>query len=671
MIRRFLCRKHVPNIFLGTASYVTTPRSSSSALTEAGAAQPPAPRPLSHPDIITPTDSRPEGIGLYVVQPRPPEGSDSYWNRYVGLARPHWLALAASTLCLVAYSASTLAIPHFFGHLIDCATNGDMPVNTAAILLALFSAAGVTNFCRLALVGRAGEKIIHDLRVRVFRALVHKRCDFFDKSENMTGGLSQRVSSDSSFVGMTLSEALSNGTKNVCQMIGSLCIMLYLSPPLTGVIVVMLPPLAIIAGTYGRFVRKLTAQRSHALVSMASTATERISHIQTVKAFANENLEVRLFEKNSNKVLSMAYRMVHWNAAYTACLHVSGYFTLYGLIYAGSMLVASHDLTGGSLFSFILYTVYCGLGIVGTVNFANEMNKGFGASLGLFKILDEAGEVERPAAASKEMVMAKSPLGGSQIDIAGVTFAYPTRKESLVYHNVSFTIRPGLCTALVGSSGSGKSTLAKLLLKLYGDYEGTITMDGVDIRNFDDKLLRGRIGYVPQEPVLFNGTISQNIAYGISGRNWEDPIDTWLLSAIQDAATQSNAHEFIMALPEGYDTLVGESGKSLSGGQKQRIAIARALIKNPGLLILDEATSALDRESEKIVQASIDKIIGNARSQKQRAVLVITHRVSMMKAADYIVLLENGKVLGEGKQEDMVTRPEFKRVLGDFDSDDE
>jgi ATP-binding cassette subfamily B (MDR/TAP) protein 10 len=573
-------------------------------------------------------------------------------------------AIAASTICLTAYSAATLSIPHYFGALIDAACQGDMPIRTASILIGLFAMSGASNFLRLNLVGSAGEKMINDLRVRLYRSIVFKKAGFFDSSDHMAGSLVQRVVGDTSIVGVTLTEALSNGTKNVFQMLGSLGIMLYLSTPLTGVILVMLPPLVIVAGQYGKFVRKLQSQRQDSTAKMAASATERLSHILTVKAFASERLETSLFERNSKSVLQTSLRMVHWNAAYTACLHMGGYMTLYGLVYGGSMLVATKDITAGTLFSFILYTIYCGLGIVGSVNFATDLNKGFGASMGLFRLLDASEEVN-PIGANLSMGEAgKSPMGGSNIEITNLSFSYPSRPDAFVYRGVNLHIRPGVCTAIVGASGSGKSTLAKLLLKLYPEYEGTITIDGVDLRSLNEYVLRARIGYVPQEPVLFNGTIAQNIAYGVGQRQWHDPIDAWTMNAIQEATQLSNAHEFIMSLPDGYDTVVGESGKAMSGGQKQRIAIARALIKNPTLLILDEATSALDRESEKVVQQSTEGIIKNARSHKQRAVLIITHRLSMIQAADNVVVIDQGKVVSEGSQADIGKCPIFRQLVG-------
>eukprot|EP00760_Papus_ankaliazontas_P008259 PhM_4_TR13714/c0_g1_i1/m.91394/K05657/ABCB10; ATP-binding cassette, subfamily B (MDR/TAP), member 10 len=669
-----------PNAFwMLRRSYVTSPATTGGAQ-KAAAAVPPnkkpsdvAPSPNSDapppahatpaPEVITPSTPPPEGIGFYVVQPQPEVGKEPYWKRYVALARPHLPGLLASTLCLAVYSAATLAIPSYFGVLIDAACGGEMPVNTAMTLLGLFGVNAVSNIFRLTLVGTIGERIIHDLRVRLYRSLVHKESSFFDAEENMTGGLVQRVSGDTIVVGTTLSEALSNGTKNIFQMVGSMAVMLYLSTPLTGVIVIMLPPLAIIAGRYGKYVRRLHADRQNMISQMASATTERIGHIQMVKAFGNERSEVNLFTRNSLRVLGSSISVVRWNAAYTGFLHVGGYFTLYSLIYAGSMLVASHDLTAGTLFSFILYTVYCGLGIIGSTNFFTEMNKGFGASMNIFKLLDKKEEEEHMGNVSVEEI-AKTPAGGSHVVISDVTFRYPTRPDVAVYDGLNLEIKPGCCTALIGASGGGKSTIVKLLLKLYTDYEGSITVDGLELRDFNDKLLRTRVGYVPQEPVLFNGTIAQNIAYGLNQREWDDPIDKWTMVAIIEATKLCNAHDFITALPDGYQTLVGEGGRSLSGGQKQRIAIARALVKNPTLLVLDEATSALDMDSEKIVQGAIEGIIKSARSNRQRAVVVITHRLSMLKAADDVVLLDKGRVSVQGSLEEVSKAPLFRTMMG-------
>jgi len=310
----------------------------------------------------------------------------------------------------------------------------------------------------------------------------------------------------------------------------------------------------------------------------------------------------------------------------------------------------------------MLYTIYCGIGIMGITNLFGELNKGYGASIRMFDIIDRF-ERRQAETQGKKGVVPMPFKGDFRFD--AVSFAYPTRPETLIYDGLTLALTPGRCTVVVGSSGSGKSTMGALLLKLYDANGGKVTIDGHAIADIDTAWLRGTIGYVPQEPVLFGGSIAQNIAYGLAQqRKWDEPIDQWTMTAIIEAAKKANAHDFISSLPEQYNTFVGEGGRSLSGGQKQRVAIARALIKAPALLILDEATSALDAESELVVQEAIERLVQDARAQSQRGVLMFAHKLSMIRTADTVVLLDKGRVVQEGSFEQLQQNPLFRQLVG-------
>eukprot|EP00658_Telonema_sp_P-2_P038184 TRINITY_DN2743_c0_g1_i5.p1 TRINITY_DN2743_c0_g1~~TRINITY_DN2743_c0_g1_i5.p1 ORF type:complete len:303 (-),score=76.60 TRINITY_DN2743_c0_g1_i5:198-1106(-) len=300
---------------------------------------------------------------------------------------------------------------------------------------------------------------------------------------------------------------------------------------------------------------------------------------------------------------------------------------------------------------------------MGLTNLMTEINKGYGASIRLYDIIDAFESMEAATKAAAKPIIPTSPT--FQIDFKDVHFAYPTRPEAPIYAGLNLTVQPSKCTCIVGASGSGKSTLAYLLMKLYGANEGSVLVDGHPIDEVDTTWLRSKVGYVGQEPVLFGGTVAQNILYGCNERQWDDPVDKWAMSQAVDAAKRANAHAFISSLPAGYDTYVGEGGRSLSGGQKQRIAIARALARTPSVMILDEATSALDSESEAVVQEAIVNLIGNAKAAgSQISVLMFAHKLSMIRNADHIVVLEGGKVLVEGTFEEVSANSTFCQLVG-------
>ena len=606
---------------------------------------------------------RPAGKGLsnmvYVAEPASKKGT---WKRFWQIGRNERTMVGLAVCSVACYSMATLAIPAGFGQLMDYASQGSMPMGTSLKLIGWFCLAGAANAARLAFIGYAGENIIARLRSRLYKAIVGQPTPFFDSPQNRTGALVQRLSLDCNLVGSSLTEALIQGSKNFLQTVGSLGIMLYYSPLMTGVIMCMVPPIAVFAGVYGKYVRKLTTQMQDQMAAASTIAEERLGSIRTVKAFGQEKVEVRWYGQNVNKVLATSKTMLLWNASYVGSLHTVGYFAMYGMIWAGSMMVATGDLTSGVLVSFMLYMIYCGLGLMGLTNLMTEINKGYGASIRLFDILDRFEAVEALEKDAKRIIPTTPAY---QIALNNVTFAYPARPEATIYSDMSLNVAPGKCTCVVGASGSGKSTMALLLMKLYEANEGTMTLDGVDVKDLDTAWLRSQIGYVGQEATLFGGTIAQNIAYGLGDRNWDDELDQWATAAVAEAAAGANAHDFISSLPEGYQTYVGETGRSLSGGQKQRVAIARALIRNPSILILDEATSALDSESEVIVQAAIDELIERAKHKgTQRTVLMFAHKLSMIRKADHIVVIEEGKVLVEGSFEEVSKHDTFRQLVG-------
>nr|CCC94670.1 putative ABC transporter [Trypanosoma congolense IL3000] len=596
---------------------------------------------------------------VYVVEPATRKGA---FLRFLGTVRGEAGLICTAVLGVSLYSLATLAIPAAFGQLIDFAGNGEIPLGTSMQLLGWFALAGAANFVRLACIGYTGERVIARLRGRLYRAVLVQPASFFDVAENSTGSLAQRLTMDCNLIGTSLTEAVTQGSKNVLQTFGSIGIMLYYSPTLTGVVCGMIPPLAIFAGVYGKFVRKLQRQMQDAIASSGSVVGERLNNIRTVKAFAMESKELKWYEKKVDTVFQLSKRMLFFNASYVSSIQFVGYGALYCIIWAGSVLVASNQITSGVLFSFVLYTVYCGLGLMGLTNLVTEINRGFGASIRVYDILDAAEGIQNSQKETKSVIPANCLW---DITLQDVSFAYPTRPEAPVYDKLTLHIKPTRCTCIVGSSGSGKSSLAMLLMKLYERSGGSFTIDGTDIKDIDTRWLRGKVGYVGQEPVLFGGTIAQNIAYAAEDHDWDAAMDRWVYSSVVESAVKANAHQFISALPEGYDTYVGEGGRSLSGGQKQRIAIARALLRSPSILILDEATSALDSESEVVVHEAVSSLIEDARKgNEKRTVLMFAHKLSMIQKADHIVVLDKGRAAVQGTFDEVRANPLFCQLVG-------
>lgn len=598
-------------------------------------------------------------VPFFVVEPSKKPGS---FRKYLLSAREEYPMLLGAVLGVCAYSFGTLAIPAAFAELIDYASKGEFPQGTIYKMVGLFSIAAVGNVLRMALMGCAGEKAIARLRNRLYRAMVNQPAAFFDEPENRTGALVQRLSMDCNLVGASLTDGLTTGVKNIVQTVGSIGVMVYYSPTLTLGIMSIIPPIALFAGVYGKHVRVLTQTMQNRLAEKATIAEERLSNIRTVKSFGREANEIEVYQRKVQEVLAISNRLQIFQAFYSSGLQLMGYFALLGIMSLGSMLVANGSISSGLLFSFSLYTIYCGIGFMGVAQLLGDLNKGYGASMRIFQIISESEEITRGAESCKNII----PLQCQWIiRFNDVDFAYPTRPDAPVYKKLTLELRPSHCTCIVGASGSGKSSLASLILKLYAPSSGSISIDEHSLMDISSSWLRENVGIVGQEPVLFGGTIAQNIAYGLDNHQWGDPIDQWTLQSVIDAAKKANAHDFIVSLPEGYETFVGESGRSLSGGQRQRIAIARALIRHPRLLILDEATSALDSESELVVQEAIEKLINATKSREgQRSVLMFAHKLSMIRKADRVVVLEGGGVKSEGTFEEVSRCPTFCQIVG-------
>jgi len=385
---------------------------------------------------------------------------------------------------------------------------------------------------------------------------------------------------------------------------------------------------------FGRFVTKLSKQVQDKIAETSVIVDETLQGIQNVKAFANERWEALRYGRVVGEVRLLALKSGRWQGAFVSFIILCMFGAIVLVIWRGVRLMALGEISTGELVTFIMYSIFIGASIGGLPEVINRMLKAIGASERLMDLQDEAPEPVSLAAKGEPLA-----LQGA-VRFEQVSFHYSTRADITVLQDVSFDVRPGERVALVGPSGAGKSTVASLALRSYDPVSGRVTIDGKDARDYDLTALRDRMAIVPQEVLLFGGTIRENIAYGKP----DAPADT-----IEAAARKANAHEFITSFPQGYETVVGERGIQLSGGQRQRIAIARAVLKDPAILILDEATSALDSESERLVQDALDQLM------KGRTSIVIAHRLSTVRDADRILVLDKGRVLESGTHDELIS----------------
>ncbi|XP_038073870.1 ATP-binding cassette sub-family B member 10, mitochondrial-like [Patiria miniata] len=570
----------------------------------------------------------------------------SEMTRLMSLAKPEASRLGVAIALLAFSSGVTMLVPFALGKVIDVIYSGSydslgsgvMMTNLTylcGVLSAVFLLGAGANFGRVYLMYTSGERVIKRLRESIFNSIMKQEIAFFDKTR--TGELVNRLSTDTTVIGNAVTTNISDGLRALAQAIGGVGMMFYTSVKLATIVISIVPPVAVIAVVYGRFLRSISKQVQDALAKSTEVAEEKISSVRTVRAFAQENREKRAYSSSVQHVLDLATKeSLLWGAFYAA-MGLSSNLIILAVLYNGGAMMTDAQITVGSLSAFLLYAAYVGISVGGISSFYSEMMKGLGASTRLWEILDRTPTIPL----TDGLVPNTSALQG-HIDFKNLHFAYPLRIDQPIFKELSLTVPAGSVTAVVGSSGSGKSTLGSLLLRYYDADQGQILLDGTDVRTLSPEWLRCQIGTVSQEPILFSTTIGENIAYGAN--NPESVTSEELVAAARTA----NALGFIQAFPDKFDTLVGERGLMLSGGQKQRIALARAILKNPKILILDEATSALDAESEYLVQEALQRLMVG------RTVITIAHRLSTIKRADNIAVLDKGSVVELGSYEELM-----------------
>ncbi len=536
-------------------------------------------------------------------------------------------------VALVFTSATVLTFPYLAGKLLDVASGkGGFVLTTinqiALALMGILVAQGVFSFVRVYTFSIVSERTLADIRSTVYEKIIWLPMTFFDRSR--VGELLSRITSDVSTLQDTFTITLAELLRQVLVLSIGVTIIFVLTPKLALFMILTFPVLVIGALFFGKFIRRLSKKTQDQLAGTNVIVEETLQSIAVVKSFTNELLEVGRYKKSLREVVNTAIHTAKYRGLFISFTILALFGGIVGVIWYGGYLVQSGDMTVGELLSFVLYTTFIGGSIAGLGDIYSQLQRSIGASERILEILSQADEHNTSHNSLK--------LNGA-IAYESVEFSYPTRADVTVLKSISFAVSPGEKVALVGPSGSGKSTIISLLMRFYPLGTGVIRVDGVDIGSYGLSAYRENIGIVPQEVILFGGTIRENIAYGNPRAGSAD---------IEHAARQANALEFIEGFPEKFDTVVGDRGVKLSGGQRQRVAIARAILKNPSILILDEATSSLDAQSEQLVQDALEKLM------KNRTTLVIAHRLSTIREADRILVIKDGRIAESGRHEDLI-----------------
>ncbi|MFL5646437.1 MAG: ABC transporter ATP-binding protein [Chloroflexota bacterium] len=557
------------------------------------------------------------------------------WGRLFRYLRPNLWRFAVAMVGLVFSSLIGLAFPLVIaGITTEVVAGGDSAGLDRLVLLlfGLFCVQAVGSFLQTYLLGIVGERVVAQLRGDLFGRLVTLSLDFH--AGRRVGELVSRLSSDVTLVRTMLTQTVTSLLSSLIGLIGSVIILFTLSPTLLFIVLLLAPVLIAIAFLFGRPLQRVSTDVQDTIARSTTTAEEALSGIRVVKSYVREDWELERYDTDLRSVVATGSRLALWRATFGALMGLLGFGTLAGLLWYTGHQVISGELGIGTLTGFLLYGVAIAASLGTIAGLYGQFREGTGAITRVFEIIDTRPTiVDAPAARPM-------PAGAGEIELDGVSFGYSP--DRLVLRDITLTVGAGETLALVGPSGSGKTTLTGLIPRLWDVTEGSIRVDGLDVRDVTLASLRGEIGLVAQEATLFGGSIRENILYGRL-----DATETEMV----DAARAANAHDFISALPDGYDTVVGDRGSRLSGGQRQRVAIARAILKDPPILLLDEATSSLDNESEALVQDALDRL------KVGRTTIIVAHRLSTIRAADRIAVLDDGWLVELGTQDELLATP--------------
>lgn len=566
--------------------------------------------------------------------------------RILNFLRPYRGRFALGLLFLILSGLTAMAFPGLAGNLLDAQDKGsalgdglfDMQNidSVALLLLLLFAFQALFSFFRVYLFADVSERMLADLRQSTYRHLIRLPMSFF--AERRVGELNSRIASDISLLQETFTTTLAEFIRQSLIILLGIGLLLFYSLELTLVMLVSLPVMSLAAVAFGRYIKRLSRQAQDEIASSNTIVEETLSGISNVKAFANEWFEFGRYRERTEEVRRVAMKGAVGRAGFSAFIIFALFGVIVLVIWYGVHLKEDGAITTGELFSFILYSVFIGASVGGMADQLSKLQKAIGATEELMEILEESPELPESLSSQEE------PLASFQgrIRFRELRFSYPNSEQE-VLKGVDLEVGAGEQLAVVGPSGAGKSTLVSLLLRFYEPDSGTIDVDGRSVSEYPLTRYRDQIAIVPQDVLLFGGTIEENIRYGDPNASDE---------AVREAAGKANAEVFIQELSDGYRTVIGDRGVKLSGGQRQRVAIARAILRDPAILILDEATSSLDSVSEKLVQEALEELMTDRTS------IVIAHRLSTVQKADRILVLDQGRVAEVGTHEELLDKDE-------------
>ena len=548
--------------------------------------------------------------------------------------RPYRGLMVAALLALVLTASISLVFPLAVRRVIDTFNVEQVGLLdqyfVAAIAIAALLALGTA--VRYSLVTRLGERVVTDIRKAVFGRVIGMGPSFYETI--LTGEVLSRITTDTTLILSVIGSSVSIALRNLLIFVGGLGMMLLTSAKLTGLVLLIVPAVIIPILTLGRRLRKLSKENQDWIANSSGNASEYLGAVQTVQAFTHEALTRKSFDDVSEKSFVVARRRITARAWMTAIVIFLVFTGIVGILWIGANDVRTDQMTTGTLVQFLIYSIMVAGGVAALSEIWGELQRAAGATERLVELLSIEDTVQDPTAPQT----LSTPVSGA-ITFDAVTFHYPQRPNTFALDDVAFHVGAGETVAIVGPSGAGKSTIMQMLLRFYDPEFGGITIDGVNLRDLARHDFRQHIALVPQDSAIFAVSAMENIRFGRP-----EASDADVIAAAKAAA----AHDFISALPDGYDTYVGERGVMLSGGQKQRIAIARAILRDAPILLLDEATSALDAESERLVQAAVENLSAD------RTTLVIAHRLATVKKADRILVMDQGKIVAQGTHDSLI-----------------
>ncbi|WP_420584624.1 ABC transporter transmembrane domain-containing protein [Ruegeria sp.] len=550
--------------------------------------------------------------------------------------RPYRMLMTGAIVALVLTASMTLALPLAVRRVVDNFRIEDGELLDWYFLAALGIAAilALGTGLRYALVTRLGERVVADIRKAVFDRVIGMSPEFYERI--MTGEVLSRITTDTTLIQSVLGSSVSIALRNMLLFLGGLVLMLLTSAKLTGMVLLLIPLVVVPILVLGRRLRVISRENQDWIAASSGNAGEALGAVQTVQAFTHEHASRKQFGDMTETSYAVSLRRIQTRAVLTVIVIFLVFSGIVGVLWMGANDVRNGVMTEGVLIQFVIYSIIMAGSVAALSEIWSELQRAAGATERLVELLNAQDTVVDP---SKPAAL-PTPVRG-EIRFEDVTFRYPSRPDVVTLENLSLQVNPGETVAFVGPSGAGKTTVIQMIQRFYDPTFGHVSLDGVDLRDIDRADFRKHMALVPQDPVIFAASARENIRFGRL-----DATD----AEVEAAARAAAAHEFISALPEGYDSFVGERGVMLSGGQKQRIAIARAILRDAPVLLLDEATSALDAESERAVQGAVDQM------RAGRTTLIVAHRLATVKKADRIVVMEAGRIVAQGTHDDLVAQ---------------